>query len=120
MDIKTLVSVLLKLFKATPVTRTKPNPQDPNGTISIPCKSTAKPAAALSQQSVLHFLSSANFGKDVTVEDLDVRVTPLKLALGEKAFYVSIFLALNVGEEVKAFNIAYSTQGRCIHITPLE
>lgn len=120
MELKILLAVLLKIFKLRLASTLRPVPQDAVGTVTFVCKSNQRPGQALSQSQVTQALASANYGSGVTVEDLDVRVTPLKLALNEKAYYVSAFIALNVGDSITGFNVAYSTQGRCLHITKVE
>lgn len=65
-------------------------------------------------------LSVANYGNGLTLKDMEVKITPIRLSLSEKAYYLSIFLVLSNEERNFGYSVGYSTQGKCLHITKLS
>lgn len=118
MESRLLLQVLLKTFKLTLASTMRAAPQDRAGSLTYPCKTSARMSGTPSVSEIKSKLSSANYGKGISVVDLNVQVTKLKLAIGEGAFYVSIFIAFEADENIFLYNIAYSTEGRALHIIP--
>ena len=117
MELKLLVEALCRAFKIKPVTPVKAIYQGTSGSVTVVCKATQPMHSVVPTQRVTQYLTSSGYGDHVTLVDIKVKVTPLNLAMGERAFYVSIFLAFTVGDdETITYYIGYSTEGCCLHI----
>ena len=115
MEPQELLNILLPIFNLKLLPGVKILPQDAEGSLTAVCKAI-RPVPS---KQILHkALSSINLGNGRTLEDFDLSVTPLKLVMGQRGFYVSVFFAFNLGGEVKSYTVGYSTQGRCLHIIP--
>lgn len=119
--IKNITNVLLRAFKLKLTVPVFPKPQDALGSISFVCKTTANMKSAPSMTLLKRLIASGNYGKGYTVEDVNVIVSPVRMCLTGKSYYVSILLVLSTPEEsLESYTLSFSTDSLCLHIKPIQ
>lgn len=119
MEPDTVAQAFYSILKLKPIPSVSASEQDQHGSKSYICQADYMPSKFVSTPRLKRLIATKEFQYGAELLDLKLRITTVYQVM-EKAFYMSVFLAFKTADGIFSFIVTYTTQGRCLHITPLD